>query len=58
MCNGIMESKRCGNIEKSKRVFPKTYDAFYVYRDAIRKLQDKLMTLGYTDKTKIVVFRN
>ncbi len=52
------KAKDAGNTEKAKECFKNTYDAFYVYRDAIRKLQDKLMTLGYTDKTKIVVFRN
>lgn len=52
------KAKDAGNTEKAKEYFQKTYDAFYVYRDAIRKLQDKLMTLGYTDKTQIVVFRN
>jgi len=52
------KAKDAGNLDKAMEYFNKTYDAFYVYKDLIRKLQDKLMTLGYTDKTQIVVFRN
>lgn len=52
------KAKDAGNVEQALAYFQKTYDAFFAYRKAIRKLQDKFRQLGYTEKTDVVVFRS
>lgn len=51
------KAKDAGNQTLAMEYFNKTYDAFIVYQKAIRKLKDKMRTLGFTDETEIVVFR-
>lgn len=52
------KAKDSGNQELALEYFQKTYDAFFVYRKAIRKLQDRFRQLGHTEKTEVVVFRS
>ncbi len=52
------KAKDAGNVPLAMDYFNKTYDAFYVYSKAIKKLKDKFRTLGYTDETHTVIFRN
>ena len=51
------KAKDAGDTKMAMEYFNKTYDAFFKYQAAIRKLGDFYRTLGYTDKTEIVVFR-
>lgn len=51
------KAKDEGNINKALDNFQKTYDAYNVYKDAIKNLQNRFMQLGITDKTEIVVFK-
>ena len=51
------KAKDAGDTKMAMEYFNKTYDAFFKYQAAIRKLGDFYGTLGYTDKTEIVVFR-
>lgn len=51
------KAKDAGNQQLAMEYFGKTYDAFLVYQKAIRRLKDKMRTLGFTDETEIVVFR-
>lgn len=51
------KAKDSGNQALAMEYFNKTYDAFLVYQKAIKKLKDKMRTLGFTDETNIVVFR-
>jgi hypothetical protein len=36
--------------------FTKTHDAYFVYQDALQSLQELMKTLGFTEKTEIVVY--
>ena len=36
----------------------KCYDAYYEYKKAIADMKSYMRTIGYTDETKIVIFRN
>lgn len=51
------KAKDAGNQPLAMEYFNKTYEAFLVYQKAIRKLKDKMRSLGFTDETDIVVFR-
>ena len=51
------KAKDAGDTELAMEYFNKTYDAFFVYQKAIRKMQDKFRQLGETEKTEIVIFR-
>lgn len=51
------KAKDAGNQILAMEYFNKTYDAFLVYQKAIKRLKDKMRSLGYTDETNIVVFR-
>ncbi|MBQ4282424.1 MAG: CZB domain-containing protein [Lachnospira sp.] len=52
------KAKDAGNIPLAMEYFNKTHDAFYVYSKAIKKLKDKFRSLGYTEETHTVIFRN
>lgn len=51
------KAKDEGNVELAMEYFNKTYDAFFVYQKAIRNLAKFFTTIGYKEKTDIVVFR-
>ncbi len=51
------KARDAGNQTLAMEYFNRTYDAFFVYQKAIRRLMDKMRTLGFTDKTEVVVFR-
>jgi methyl-accepting chemotaxis protein len=50
-------AKNAGNTELAMEHFYKTYDAFFVYQKAIRKLADYYAAHGEAEKTQTVVFR-
>ncbi|MDO5381419.1 MAG: methyl-accepting chemotaxis protein [Eubacteriales bacterium] len=50
-------AKDAGDVDKALEAFKKCYDAYFVYRDAINNLKEYMKTIGYTEETKIVVFR-
>ncbi len=52
------QAKDEGDIDKSLEAFQKCYDAYYVYKKAIADMKNFMKSLGYTDETKIVIFRN
>ena len=52
------QAKEEGDVDKSLEAFQKCYDAYYVYKKAIADMKNFMKSLGYTDETKIVVFRN
>ena len=47
-----------GDINKALEAFQKCYDAYYEYKKAIADMKSYMRTIGYTDETKIVIFRN
>lgn len=47
-----------GDNERALAAFKKCYDAYYEYKKAIADMKSYMRTIGYTDETKIVVFRN
>ena len=51
------EAKEAGDVQLALEYFKNTYDAFYVYQDAIKGMQKLLTRLGDTEKTDIVIFR-
>lgn len=50
--------RRIGDVDKSLEAFQKCYDAYYVYKKAIADMKNFMKSIGYTDETKIVIFRN
>lgn len=52
------KAKDSGDVQRALDYFQKTYDAFFVYQKAIRRLQDRFRQLGHTEKTEVVVFRS
>ncbi len=52
------KAKDAGNMQMALEYFQKTYDAFFVYKNAIKDMQERLNQLGYTEKTEIIIFRN
>ena len=52
------QAKEEGDVDKSLEAFQKCYDAYYVYKKAIADMKNFMKSLGYTDETKIVIFRN
>lgn len=50
-------AKDNGDIEGALVAFQKCYDAYTEYRKCINALKDYMFDLGYTEKTKIVIFR-
>lgn len=51
-------AKENGDKKLSLEYFEKTYDAFFVYKDKIKNMKEKLRQLGYADETQTVIFRN
>ena len=47
-----------GDINKALEAFQKCHDAYYEYKKAIADMKSYMRTIGYTDETKIVIFRN
>lgn len=47
-----------GDIDKALAAFQKCHDAYYEYKKAIGEMKSYMRTIGYTDETKIVIFRN
>ena len=47
-----------GDINKALEAFQKCYDAYSEYKKAIADMKSYLRAIGYTDETKIVIFRN
>lgn len=45
-----------GSTQTALSYFQQTYDAFLVYDKAIKALQSRMRSLGYTDETQIVSF--
>lgn len=52
------QAKEDGDVDKSLEAFQKCYDAYYVYKKAIADMKNFMKSIGYTDETKIVIFRN
>lgn len=52
------KAKDSGDVQRALDYFQKTYDAFFVYQKAIKRLQERFRQLGYTEKTQVVVFRS
>lgn len=52
------KAKEAGDVELATEYFNKTHEAFYIYKDAIGRLAERLKALGYKDETEIVVFNN
>ena len=52
------QAKEEGDVDKSLEAFQKCYDAYYVYKKAIADMKNFMKSIGYTDETKIVIFRN
>jgi hypothetical protein len=50
------QAKENGDVSSAMRYFEKTHDAYFVYQKNIHSLMSLMQTLGYTEKTKIVVF--
>jgi hypothetical protein len=52
------EARDKNDIQGALNYFEQTYDAYFVYEKAIRALQKFMSSIGYTDKTDIVVYRS
>ncbi len=50
-------AKEAGDVKKAMDCFEKTYDAFFAYQKAIRRLGDYFAAHGEREKTETVVFR-
>lgn len=50
-------AKENGNKEAALEYFQKTFDAFQVYKDKIKKCKEMMKRIGYTDETEIIVFQ-
>lgn len=51
------KAKDKGDIAEAMVQFSKCYDAYFVFQEKIHALQKYMQTLGYTEETKIVIFR-
>lgn len=51
-------AKDAGDEDKALEYFEKCYAAYGEYTKAIAAMKNFLRTIGYTDETKIVIFRN
>jgi methyl-accepting chemotaxis protein len=51
------EARDRDDIQGALDYFQKTYDAYFVYEKAIRNLQKLMRSIGYTDKTDIIIYR-
>lgn len=52
------QAKDAGDIAGALAEFDKTYDAFLEYKKAIKDMKEFMRTIGYTEETETVVFRN
>jgi methyl-accepting chemotaxis protein len=50
------QAKEKGDSIGAMNYFTKTHDAYFVYQDALQSLQELMKTLGFTEKTEIVVY--
>lgn len=50
-------AKENGDKKLALEYFQKTYDAFLICKDKIKKMKEKLRQIGFTDETQTVVFR-
>lgn len=52
------KAKDRGDIDGALEYFQRTHDAFFVYKDKIAAMKDKMRQIGYKEETETVVFRN
>ncbi len=52
------QAKEDGDIDKALAAFQKCHDSYYEYKKAIKDMKNYMRSIGYTDETKIVIFRN
>lgn len=52
------QAKEDGDIDKALDAFQKCHDSYYEYKKAIKDMKNYMRSIGYTDETKIVIFRN
>lgn len=50
-------AKDKGDVEGALDLFKNCYDAYFVYKEKIHQLMTYMESIGYTDKTKIIVFQ-
>lgn len=51
------QAKEDGKEDLAVKYFEKTYDAFLLYDNALKKLKEKMKTLGYLEQTQIAAFQ-
>ncbi|MDO5402068.1 MAG: methyl-accepting chemotaxis protein [Eubacteriales bacterium] len=51
------KAKDNGDVDKALEYFQRTYDAFFVYKDKIAAMKERMRQIGFKDETEIVVFR-
>lgn len=51
------KAKDNGDVDSALAYFQKTYDAFFVYKDKIDRMRDKMRQLGFKEQTDVVVFK-